>query len=46
MTLKTVTQHFNDRNESAEIYEEPLWKDDRPDAIKVKPNAGYAKHMF
>ena len=41
-----TSNEYNDRNESAEIYEEPVWKDDRPDTIKVKPNAGYAKHTF
>ena len=36
---------YKDHNESPEIlYEEPVWKDDRSDAIKVRPNAGYAKH--
>ena len=36
---------YKDQNESPEIlYEEPVWKDDRSDAIKVRPNAGYAKH--
>ena len=36
---------YNDHNESPEIlYAEPEWKDDRSDAIKVRPNAGYAKH--
>ena len=33
-------------NESVEIYEEPVWKDDRSNAIKVKPNVGYAKSTF
>ena len=36
---------YKDHNELPEIlYEEPVWKDDRSDAIKVRPNAGYAKH--
>ena len=38
----------NDRNKSIEMMcEEPaVWKDDRPDAIKMKPNTAYAKHLF
>ena len=36
----------NEYNESIEIYEEPVWKNDQSDTIKVKPNAGYAKHTF
>jgi cell division protein FtsL len=43
---RNTSNEFNDHNESTEIYEEPVWRDDRPDAIKVKPNAGYAKHLF
>ena len=36
----------NNHNESPKIilYEEPVWKDDRSDAIKMKPNSVYAKH--
>ena len=41
-----TSNEYNDNNESVEIYEEPVWKDDRPDAIRVKPNAGYAKRTF
>ena len=40
------TSESNKYNESIEIYEEPVWRDDQPSAIKVKPNAGYAKHTY
>jgi predicted outer membrane repeat protein len=45
---RNTSNEYNDHNESAEIYEEPVWKDDQPDAIdlEVKPDAGYAKHLF
>ena len=33
-------------SESTDLYEEPVWKNDKSDAIKMETNAGYAQHVF